>query len=272
MEVLLALLHLAAFVTLGIAIPVPAVRRPAIAALALAAVASVTFGVVESGERTLETVHSYAGFAGHDLEVSMVPFPTGTVTAAGWLWPVPFAAFAMLWIAVLAFRGREPLRFPIWTALVFAWTATGCWLAMQMLAAPSAIVQPVGLDRVLFPAGLAAAIGAGRTRERLLPMLLVVSSAVMAARVPVALFSNYATDFQLGTVLDTSRIRDIVNPMTQMQFDPRLVPGSGEHKFVLIWLEHLIVFPALYLMSLSGVGFCVLMFHQHGGPNLRKVD
>ena len=81
METLLALLHLAAFLALGIALPVPAVRRAAIALLCLAAAASLAFGIAESGERTLETVHSYAGFAGHDLEVSMVPFPTGTVTA-----------------------------------------------------------------------------------------------------------------------------------------------------------------------------------------------
>ena len=58
--------------------------------------------------------------------------------------------------------------------------------------------------------------------------------------------------------------RDIVNPMTQMQFDPRLEVGSPEQEFWLIWLEHIIFFPAVYLMSLFGIGFGVYMWHKHG--------
>jgi hypothetical protein len=66
-------------------------------------------------------------------------------------------------------------------------------------------------------------------------------------------------------------VRDIVNPMTQLQFDPRLQPGSAEQQFWLIWLEHVIVFPALYLLSLTGIAFGVWMFHRHG-PAPRPGD
>ena len=52
--------------------------------------------------------------------------------------------------------------------------------------------------------------------------------------------------------------------MKQMQFDPKLEMGSPEQEFWLIWLEHIIFFPTIYLMSLFGIGFGVYMWHKHG--------
>ena len=57
---------------------------------------------------------------------------------------------------------------------------------------------------------------------------------------------------------------DIVNPLNHMQFEPRLEAGSTAQQFWLIWAEHLIAYPAFYLMSYVGIGFCVHMFVRHG--------
>ena len=272
MDVLLALLHLAAFVTLALGLALPAVRRIAIATLATAAIASVAAGALESGPRSLETVHTYTGFEGASLEAAMVAFPTGTVTAEGWLWPLPFAAFAVLWILWLLRLGGEPPRGGVVMTLAFSWTATAAWLGMQALAAPSAVVQPFALDRFLFPAGLTIAIAAARTAPGLVHLFVAVSACTIGGRLPAALFSKFASDHQLGTSLDIHLVRDIVNPVTRMQFEPRLAVGSLEQQIWLIWMEHVIVFPALYMMSLGGIAFCVHMFHTHGEPRLRKVE
>lgn len=264
MEVLLVCLHLATYLALGLALPLPRLRRLAVAVLLVAATASVAHGLLGPAERTLTTVHGYAGFEATAFEVSMVEFPTGTHTAPGWQWPLPFALFALGWALWLRRLGDATPRGPIRTALAFAWTATATWLLMQVLAAPAALVQPVGIDRFLFPAGLALAILAARTSAGLLPLFVTISAGTIGARLPAALFSKYASDAGIGTCLDISTIVDIVNPMTQMQFDPRLVAGSGAQQFWLIWLEHVIVFPAVYMLSYLGVAFCVYMFHRHG--------
>lgn len=264
MDVLLLLLHLAAFVTLALALPLPRVRPVASGTLALAALAGVAAGALAPEPRTLTTVHTYAGFAGSDQEVSMVAFPTGQRTAAGWQWPLPFAGFAALWLLVLRRLGQHPPAHALLLPLLYAWSATAAWLGMQWLAAPALLVQPVGLDRFLWPAGLAAALLVAARATAFLPLFVQVGTAVLAARLPAALFSKLASDRGWGTVLDVSSVRDIVNPMTQMQFDPRLEPGSGAQQFWLIWLEHVIFFPAVYALSLLGIAFGAWMFHRHG--------
>ena len=263
MDLLLGSLHLLAFVATALSLAVPAVRRVAIALLAVAAAGSLLGALTGPDPRSLTTVHTYAGFEGSALEVSMVRFPTGTVEAAGFAWALPFAGFAALWIGVLVVLGRRQLQSALVLPLLFAWTATAAWIGMQLCASPSEVVQPLGLDRFLFPAGLATALLAARTQPRFWRVLLAISAGTIAARLPAALFSKVASDQHLGTSLDVTLVRDIVNPMTQTQFEPRLVPGSGAHQFWLIWLEHVIVFPTLYLLSLAGVAFATFMFHQH---------
>lgn len=272
MDTFLATLHLAAFVALGFGLALPSVRRVAITLLVAAVLGSLGEVIRGPAERTLETVHTYAGFDGAALEASMVRFPTGTVTAAGWHWFVPFAAFAGLWIGILVWLQKRPLRSAFFLPLGYAWTASAAWIAMQMLAAPGEVVQPFGADRFLFAAGLAGALVAARTIPKFVFVLLAVSLSTIAGRLPIALFSKFASDRHLGTSLDVTNVRDIVNPMTQMQFDPPLQPGSSEQQFWLIWLEHVIVFPSLYLMSLVGVAFALFMFHHHGPASEAKRD
>ncbi|MCU0867293.1 MAG: hypothetical protein MUC36_26215 [Planctomycetes bacterium] len=264
MDVLLTCLHLFAYLALGFALAVPAARKIAIATLLLAAATSLGSGLSGPAERALETVHTYAGFAGIDQEVSMVRFPTGTTTAPGWQWPLPFVGFALLWSGWLWRLGTRPARSAWLAPLLFAWSASACWLAMQHLAAPGLLVQPVGLDRFLWPAGLAAALLAAHRAKSLPQLFVMVGATTLLSRLPAALFSKYASDHRLGTCLDISTIVDIVNPMTQMQFEPRLVAGTGAQQFWLIWLEHVIFFPAVYLMSLMGIAFGAYMFHRHG--------
>jgi hypothetical protein len=265
MDLLLACLHGAAYAAVAFALPLPRLRKLAILALLLAAATSLAAGWFGPAERTLMTVHTYAGFDGAAQEVSMVSFPTGEKTAPGWLWPLPFAGFAVLWGLVLRALGqRQPAR--AWLLpLLLAWTATAQWLGMQWFAAPGPVVQPLGLDRVLFPAGIALALLAARQARTFAQLLFTISACTVAARLPAALFSKLASDQRLGTSLDVALVRDIVNPMTGLQFDPRLTIGSPEQQFWLIWLEHVIMFPALYLLSLTGIAFGVYMFHKHGG-------
>lgn len=269
MDVTLTCLHLAAYLVLALALPIPRLRGVAILVLAVAATAGLATGLMAPGERTLQTVHTYAGYAGGDMEVSMVRFPTGTVTAPGWQWPLPFALFAAFWLTVL-FRSKDrPLGKPWLWPLLFAWTATAAWLGMQTLAAPELLVQPVGLDRFLWPAGLAASLLAARTATKALPLFVLVSSTILLARLPAALFSKFASDGKLGTCLDVSSVIHIVNPMTQMQFEKPFVPNSSEHQFWTIWLEHVIFFPAVHLMSLFGIAYSAWMFHRHGAESQR---
>ncbi|MEO6595156.1 MAG: hypothetical protein ABIP94_10430 [Planctomycetota bacterium] len=264
MDVLLACLHGVAYVALAFALPLPRARGLAMGLLLVAAAASVVAGGLGDGERTLTTVHTYAGYDGAAQEVSMVSFATGTATAPGWQWPLPFAAFAGFWLLVLwSLRQRQPKNACL-LPLLFAWSGTAAWLGMQHLAAPSAIVQPIGLDRFLYPAGLALSLLAARSARSLLVLFVTLSASTIAARLPAAVFSKYASDHHLGTSLDISTVRDIVNPMTQMQFDPRLEPGSGAQQFWLIWLEHVLIFPAVYCLSFLGIAFGAYMFHKHG--------
>ena len=266
MDLLLAFSHVLSFLLVALALPLPSrpLRQLASANLLVGAAIGLYAGFADEGMRELITTHSYAGYEGKSVEISMVAFPTGTRQAEAWLWPLPFAGFALLWSAVLVALGRRRAENPWLLPLLLAWTALATWLAMQMLAAPAAVVQPAGLDRFLWPAGLALALLAARRAKGLLRLFVMVGGGIMLARLPVALFSYYASEAQLGTSLDVHLVRDIVNPMSRTQFDPRLTPGSGEQYFWLIWLEHVIFFPAIYFMSLFGVAFGVHLFHKHG--------
>lgn len=266
MELLLALLLTAAYLVAALGLSLPAWRRPAAGILVAVAVLAMAHGLFGPAERTLVTEHTYAGFEGAALEVSVVAFPTGTATAPGWQWPLPFAAFAAVWATALLVLGtRRPANGYV-LPILFAWSGTAAWLGMQACAAPAATVQPVGIDRVLWPAGLAMALLVARHAGSLASLFLGLSLATVVARLPAALFSKYASDHQLGTSLDISSVRDIVNPINQLQFNPRLVPGSSEQQFWLIWLEHVIAYPAFYTLSVAGIAFAAYMFHKHGEP------
>jgi len=263
MDLTASLSQLAAFLGLGLALAVPAARRWAIALLSLATALAIANALLGPDPRTLETVHNYAGYEGASLEVTMRGFPTGSFTAPAWQWPLPWIGFAALWIVVLRRLGTRLPAGPLLLPMLFAWSATATWLGMQALAAPAAVLQPAGLDRFLWPAGLAVTLLAARSASGILQLVVIISATVIAARLPAALFSKLASDLHLGTSLDISSVIDIVNPMTQMQFEPQLVSGSGAQQFWLIWLEQLIIYPALHSLSLFGIGLGAYLWHKH---------
>ncbi|MGC6486146.1 MAG: hypothetical protein ACON4Z_00740 [Planctomycetota bacterium] len=262
MDLTIALLHISAWLLLAFSLAAPRLRRVTISALAVVAGLTLVSGTGD-GERSLETVHTYAGYEGNSMEVSMVSFPTGTVTAPAGQWAIPYAGFALLWILILWALRRREVKNPWLLPLLLAWTSFAAWLGMQYLAAPAVVVQPVGLDRFLWPAGLALSLVAAKNARGLVMLFVMVSSGILLGRLPVALFSKYASDERLGSILDIHLVRDIVNPMTQQPFQPRLEVDSGDQQFWLIWLEHVIFFPGVYAMSLLGIAFGAYMFHKH---------
>ena len=263
MDVIAAVLHAAGSLAAAIALALGRPRRAAIGLLLGAALLSLGLGAADPGARELVCTHTYAGYAGADLDPSPVQFPTATARAAGWLWPLPYAAFALLW-SVALWRRRADAAPGAWLVpLLFAWTACAAWLGMQALAAPAAVVQPFGLERCLWPAGLLLTLRLAQAGGRFLPMLLALSLGIVAQRLPAALFSKLARDRGLGTGLDIGNVTDIVNPLTKQQFEPRLARGSGEQQFWLIWAEHVLFYPAFYLLSLAGIAFAALMLQKH---------
>jgi hypothetical protein len=264
MDLLISLSHVLAYLCLAFAIAIPQFRRPAVAIMAAVAVLTGITAMTGDSPRTLETVHTYAGFEGSAMEVSMVSFPTGSFTADGWQWAMPFIGFVGLWIIVLLMLKERTVKSPWILPMLFAWTGLATWLGEQVYAAPSMLVQPIGIDRYLWPAGLALCLVASKSAKSLIAVLVMIAAGITLGRLPAAFFSEFASHHALGTCLDISTIRDIVNPMTQMQFEPRLEAGSDKQEYWLIWLEHVIFYPAVYLMSLFGIGFGTYMFHKHG--------
>lgn len=263
MELTLALALVAAYLATSLGLAVANLRRLACGLLLVTAIAAVLMGLLQGGNSELTTRHSFAGFEGAALEVSVVAFPTGTRSAPAWQWPLPLLGFALLWTLLLAVLGQRAARSAYLLPLLFAWTGTATWLLLQHFAAPAALVQPVGIDRVLWPAGLAMALLVAREAKSLATLVLGLSLGQVLARLPAAWFSQWASENHFGTSLDVSSIVDIVNPLTQMQFEPRLAPGSSEQQFWLIWAEHVIAYPAFYTMSVGGIAFAAYMFHKH---------
>lgn len=268
MDILLAILTSAAWLFCALGIGVNRLRPAAALVLLLAAAAALAAGFLAPGERTLAITHTFAGYEpGLHYEPSAVDFVVDHATAPGWQWAAAFAAYALPWALLLwALRRRQAPANPFLLPLLAAWTGIAAWLWMQLRAAPAAVVQPFGLERILFPAGLSLTILAARHAKALLPMLAQLSVGVVAMRLPVALFSKLASDRSWGTSLDTHSVTEFLNPMNQLQV--HTTPGSSEQQFLLIWCQHLIVMPALFMLSYAGVGIGLFLYFRHG-PNAR---
>jgi len=261
MDLLAALLQGASFLAFAAALCRPAAGRLAAGIGVAAALFCVAYGIGGPTERELVCTHGVVAYEGMALEPALVHVPTETVRAAGVLWPLPYAAFALVWSALL--WRRRTFRSPWLLPLLLGWSALAAWLCMQKLAAPAEVVQPAGLERFLWPAGLAMALRLAAQAPRFLPLLLQIAIGTAALRLPAALFSKLASDQHLGTGLDVSAIVDIVHPITRQQFQPRLESGSFEQQFWLIWAEHVLVIPAFHLMSFAGIAFAVWLMHKH---------
>lgn len=270
MDILFALLHLAAYFALGIALAVPRSRGPLAVLVAAVGVATLAFAVLGQGQRELEVLRYFPAYEEDGFEIVARAFSVDRTSAPGWQWGAVFAAFALLWAAVLwALRGVAQPRNAFLGPVLLAWSGAAVILLMQKTAAPAAVVQPVGLERALFPACLAAAILLGRLCTRFLHVLLYLCLMIFAARFPVALFSKLASDGHWGTALDVHTITAFVNPLAGLQVEA--APGSPEQQGWLIWSWHLMFVPSMYLMSLGGIAFAVFMFVKHPPPGPRPA-
>ena len=133
---------------------------------------------------------------------------------------------------------------------------------------PVAVAVGVGVTLpVATPLAVALAVLVASRAKTVAQLLFAISAGTLAARLPAALFSKVASDLRLGTCLDITAVGssravgNIVNPMTGLQIED-LVAGSSMQQFWLIWLEHVIIFPALYLLSLVGISFGIYMYHR----------
>lgn len=262
MDIALAILISAAWLFVPLGIALPKLRLLALLVLLVAAAAAVAAAVAGPAERSLELVHTFAGYEGSELEPSAVDFVVDHRKAPGWQWGAVFAAWALPWALLLLWRRRRPDAHPLLLPLLAAWSATACWLLLQVTAAPDQVVQPFALERLLFPAGVALTILAAARAQALVPMLAQLSLGVLLMRLPVAVFSKLASDRALGTSLDVHTITEFVNPLTQQQVVT--TANSGEQHLLLIWAQQLIVFPGLYMLSFTGIGIALYLYHKHG--------
>lgn len=261
MDLLLAFLLFAAWLAVPLGFALPA-RRPLAVLIALA-VTAFALGAGWLGEpvRNLDVTHTFVAYQQRGFDREAHDFVVDRVTAAGWQWPLPFALWASLWSAVLWRLGRRPVG-GFLLPLLCAWSAAAAWLAMQKLAAPAATVQPFGIERFLWPCGLAGALLIASRGERLLPVLLRLAVLVGVLRLPLALFAKLASDGHWGTGLDIHTITVFLNPL-QPELEVETTAGSAEQQGWLIWAQHLLFLPAFYLMSLLGIAVMAFLFRQH---------
>lgn len=267
MELLAAVLQGVCFLAAAAALCYAPFWRVAAILLVSTSLFCVYLGFAGPEERELVTEHTFVGYQGIELEPSAVHHPTGTERAKGWQWPLPFAGFAVLWTVLLMVRRNKDAdgeeENPWFLPLLLGWTAIASWLLMEKLAAPSEVVQPFALERMLWPAGLALSLRLAAVTQKLFPLLLLLAVAATALRLPAALFSKYASDQHLGTSLDISSITELVHPIQRVQL--QVERGSSEQQFWLIWAEHVFAYPAFHCMSYFGFAFAIWLMHRHSG-------
>ena len=263
MELLVALLQGASFLAIAAALVYAPLTRVACALSLAAALVGLGFGLSDPGQRELITSHTFVAYEGQSLEPSAVHFPTGTKSAPGWQWPLPFLGFAALWTALLLAVRNQENQSPWVLPMLLGWSSTAAWIATQWFAAPADVVQPYALERFLWPAGLALALRLAASTDRLLALFFKLGLGVTLLRLPAALFSKFASDQKLGTSLDVTEVTTIVHPVQRIQID--LIPGSLDQQMWLIWAENVFVFPAFHFMSVFGFAFAVWLMSRHTG-------
>ncbi|MEO0480668.1 MAG: hypothetical protein AAF196_14405 [Planctomycetota bacterium] len=265
-DFLLVLIQLAVLSLCAAALVRPALRRPA--ALSLAAVAALALlGGVLGGDRELQLSHRYSAYDGKSI--AWKAFPTELVTAPGYAFGLVVLAFALPWAVWFLRSAPRPDRpasaatapVSIVPPLLLAWSGIALVLGLQKTAAPSVLVQPVGFDRVLLPASIAASVSFAYRFRKVLPSILWLSLFVTAVRSPIAIIGTLATKNGLGTTLDVRNVVKIASPLTQQPM--KLEPASTEQLGWVLWGPNLLAMPAFYMLSLGGIAFGVTMWITH---------
>ncbi len=187
------------------------------------------------------------------------------MTAAGFGWGLLVAVFALAW-AAWAWHNRDQGPSGAFGApLALAWTGLALILLLQKAAAPAALLVPFDLspDRVLVPATLAAALRLASGAPKILHMVLYLSLYLGVTRVAMGIFATLATQQEWGTHLDVHRIDFIAARGVPLE----LAPGSAQQLSWLVWFPHMLILPAIYMMSFGGIAFAVMMAAKQ-----RRVD
>ena len=204
--------------------------------------------------------------------------------------PVVFAVgiIMIVYLPLLALRGTEGKMFrPMALTVVFALFASlvAALTLMPVLATmflhrpheheprvarwvravyerllPPAMRRPGRLS--LAAAGLfAASVLLAHAHRRVVMVLAWLAVFVTFVRTPLVVFATLVTQNGWGTSFDVRGITRFANPLAQSALD--VATGSPEQLGWLIWGPHLLVMPAIYMLSLGGIGFAVTMFVTH---------
>lgn len=264
LDILALLAHLAAALGLAAGLVHPGWRRR-IAALVLAAGAlAAVIAVLGPSPRQLDVEHRFAAFEGP--EIRSTAFVTEQVTAQGFVWGVVVLLFCGLWALWLRRTASDSAPIgdrvhPFWGPMALAWSLLTVQIALEKSAAPAGLVGPLGVDRAVLPAALAASVLLAYAHRRVVLVLAWLAVFVTFVRTPIVVFATLATQNDWGTSFDVREITRFANPLAQAPLS--VVSGSPEQLGWLIWGPHLIVMPAIYMLSLGGIGFAVTMFVTH---------
>ena len=235
------------------------------AAIVLAAACSACFGyglAARHGSCTLRVENSFPAFM--ENVISDKAFFIESVTAPCWQWPALLGGLFALWTVwlVVSFgRGKPPA---VVTAAAFVWLGVATILSLEKAAAPAELVGWIAVEVVCLFGTLCCAFLMARIGVRVRVFFAVLILFTTLVRVPIALFSAWATQHRLGTHLDVHPIRFFANWFTQESVD--VAAGSSEQLLHLVWLPLLLVFPMITFLIAGGIGFAVLMFVQHPPP------
>lgn len=257
LDFLLVAVQILGSLGIAVAIAYPRWRRRAAGLLLAMTVAAVAAALTAPEQRQLTVSATFPAY--EELLIVPTAFPVEEVTAPGWLWALLAAGFAGAW-TLWAGISRKAAG-PFITPLILAWTGTALWLALQKSAAPATLVQPAGIDRVLWPATLAAGLILAARCERLVHLILYLSLFVALGRLPVAILSVLASTNHWGSSLDISSITLFANPVIQAPIE--VTPGSTEQHLWLIWIQHMVMMPGIYMMSIGGIAFAVHLYIKH---------
>ena len=272
-DFLLAAVHVLALAAIATGLVVPTWRGRIAAGVAVVAVAALVAALAGPESRTLEVVHRYAGY--DQLDYGLQSQVVDSVQADGLWWGLVVAVFLGLWALVLRATAVAPGQVvplghrmhPFFAPLLLAWSGCAAVLLLEKTAAPAGLVDPIPLERALLPAAIAACALLARQLKSFFVVFLWLALFVTAARLPIAAFGTWATYEGFGTSLDAHTIETIANPFGDPPFPMELEPGSREQLTWLVWAPQLLILPALYMLSLAGIAFAVVMFVTHPKTN-----
>lgn len=270
METVLTLATAVLPVLLAVAVAVRPARRPVGAILLVLAAGAAFHASTAEGERMATVKHAFQGFI--DSEPGNVDYPVETITtsAGDWAWIVAGWS-GLCGLALLAF-GRRPedpaapriSGHPWIGPPLIGLGGVAVWLLLEKAAAPEPLVYPFPLERILVPATLAAGVLMAQRSDRFLTVFFQLVAFNYTMRGTIAYASYQLSTREMGTSLDVHGVREISNPVNQKFTE--LLSHSWEQHAWLIWAPHLIVMPALYMMSVGSLAFCAFMFLKHPAP------